>query len=131
MIKFGVRRALLQAASFLLISAGLCGCGGDGKIVSGSGADTGGEQKDQAMGRYVESEIPLPEGIAFDSVVSFQDGPDGKPLLFTRRDIDGKTEFTGYLLAEDMTWEEKECGWLNQLGLSYDCLLYTSPSPRD
>lgn len=128
MIKFGVRRALLQAASFLLISAGLCGCGGDGKIVSGSGADTGGEQKDQAMGRYVESEIPLPEGIAFDSVVSFQDGPDGKPLLFTRRDIDGKTEFTGYLLAEDMTWEEKECGWLNQLGLSYEygkaCISY-------
>lgn len=120
MIKFTGRRALLQAASLLLISATLYGCGRDGKVVSGSGEDTGREQKNQAMGRYVESEIPLPEGITFDSVISFQDGPDGKPLLFTRRDINGVTEFTGYLLSEDMSWEEKECGWLNRLELSYE-----------
>ena len=88
--------------------------------MSSSGEDKGREQKNQAMGRYVESEIPLPEGITFDSVISFQDGPDGKPLLFTRRDINGVTEFTGYLLSEDMSWEEKECGWLNRLELSYE-----------
>lgn len=119
MIKFGGKKALLQMASLLLISTSLYGCGRDGSVVSGSGDDTGGGQKNRAMGRYVESEIPLPEGITFDSVISFQDGPDGAPLLFTRRDINGVAEFTGYLLSEDMAWEEKECGWLNRLELSY------------
>lgn len=118
-MKFAGKKILLQAA-VLLAAAGLYGCSGDGKVVSGPESDAGGGQKNQAMGRYVESEIPLPEGVTYDSVVSFQEGPEGKPVLFVRENNNGTAEYTGYLLSEDLTWEERTCGWLNQLALNYE-----------
>lgn len=120
MKKSRIKRAVLQILSLLMVTAGLYGCSGDGKVVSNPEGGGGGQQKNQAMGRFTETEVPLPDGIAYDSVISFLNGPDGKPVLFVRKDVDGTAEFTGYLLSEDITWEEKTCGWLNQLGLSYE-----------
>ena len=119
MKKMKLKRIFLQTAALMMAVAGLYGCGRDGTVVSASGDGTDG-QKTQAMGRYMEHEIPLPEGVTYASVISFQQGPEGKPFLFTKKDANGAAAFTGYLLNEDMTWEEKECGWLNGLGLSYE-----------
>lgn len=118
MMKIGSKRIVLQAAVLLLAAAALCGCGGDGKVVADQDTGAGGQQKSQAMGRYVESEIVLPEGITYEAVISFQSSPDGKPVLFTKNEVNGTAEFTGYLLTDSLTWEEKACKWLNQLELA-------------
>lgn len=118
MRKPGIKRIVLQAALFLS-TALLSGCGGDGKVVSNPDGDGERQQKLQAMGRYVESEIPMPEGITYESVVGFLEGPEGRTALFARENKNGVADYTGYLLSEDLTWEEKACGWLDQLELDY------------
>ncbi len=118
-MKLRIKRVFLLIASLLMAATSLYGCSGDGKVVSKPKGEGSGQQQVQAMGRYTENEVPLPDGLAYGSVIGFQDGPDGNPVLFTRKEVDGTAAFTAYLLSEDMTWEEKECGWLTQLGLSY------------
>lgn len=119
MNKLRMKRMLSQIAFFFVVTVGLYGCSRDGSIVSDPEADAGGQQKVQAMGRYAESDIALPEGVTLDSISSFQNGPKGELILFTQKELDGKTEYTAYLLSENMTWTTKECGWLNQLELPY------------
>lgn len=114
MKKIKRKRLLLLIVTFLTAAFSLCGCKGDGEAVYDSNNDADGEQRNQAMGKYAESEVALPEGVAFDSVVNFLNGPDGEPILVTRKVDHGVAEFTGYILSEDLTWEEKDCGWLNQ-----------------
>ena len=104
----------------LAAAASLYGCSRDGKVISDPEGAAAGTQKNQALGRYAESEVPLPEGVTYDSGLGFLEGPDGRPVLFARKEKNGTAEFTAYLLSEDLTWEEKECGWLNQLGLKYE-----------
>lgn len=104
----------------LAAAASLYGCGRDGKVISDPEGAAAGTQKNQALGRYAESEVPLPDGVTYDSGLRFLEGPDGRPVLFARKENNGTAEFTAYRLAEDLTWEEKECGWLNQLGLKYE-----------
>ena len=107
-------------ALILAAAASLYGCSRDGKVISDPEGAAAGTQKNQALGRYAESEVPLPEGVTYDSGLGFLEGPDGRPVLFARKEKNGTAEFTAYLLSEDLTWEEKECGWLNQLGLKYE-----------
>lgn len=118
--KFGIKRIFLQVLAFLLVTTTLSACKKDGGIVSDPESDTGGKQKSQAMGRYVESEISLPEGIEFNSIISFQNGLEGKPMLFTKKEDNGTIKYTYYILSEDLTWEEKDCKWLNQPGMTYN-----------
>lgn len=122
MKKICIKTVFLQMTFVLLAAAALFGCGRDGKIVSDPKVDAGDRQNNQAMGRYAESEFSLPEGIEYDTVLSFQNGPEGQPLFFTKKNHNGVAEFKGYLLTEDLTWEEKECGWLNRLGLEFEYL---------
>lgn len=117
--KFRLKGVFLQIITFLLITVSLYGCKKDGSIVSNSENDIGEQQKNQAMGRYVENEISLPEGIEFNSIISFQNGLEGKPMLFTKKENNGIIEYTYYVLSQDLTWEKKDCNWLNQLELPY------------
>lgn len=119
MTKYKINRKLKHLALLLMTAACLYGCSRDGNVVYSPESGAKEAQKEQAMGRYTESEIPLPEGVTFHSAVTFFKGPDGKMVLITREDVNGTAEYTGYLLSEDLTWEEKECGWLNQLKLDY------------
>lgn len=116
----GIKRIFLQIIAFLLVTVSLYGCNKDGSIVSNSESDAGGAKKNQAMGRYVENEIPLPEGIEYNSIISFQNGLEGKPMLFTQKENNGMIEYTYYVLSQDLTWEKKDCEWLNQLELTYN-----------
>lgn len=114
------RNRITFIMAFILAAAvSLTGCSADGKEVSGPGNDTDTQKQNQAVGRYVESEIPLPEGIEHGSVIAFLNGPEGENVLFTRKEKDGLSVFSAYLLSGDMAWEEKDCAWLNQLGLTF------------
>ena len=91
----------------LAAAASLYGCSRDGKVISDPEGAAAGTQKNQALGRYAESEVPLPEGVTYDSGLGFLEGPDGRPVLFARKEKNGTAEFTAYLLSEDLTWEER------------------------
>ncbi len=114
------RNRITFIMAFILAAAvSLVGCSRDGEAVIDPQNGTDGQDRNQAVGRYVESEIALPEGLTYGSVIAFLNGPEGENVLFTRKEKDGLSVFSAYCLSEDLTWEEKDCTWLNQLGIAY------------
>ncbi len=121
--------AMVTAAG--LVAAMLSGCGsaGNGQESDGmenrkedglpgqkgDGLETGkdgGSDRPVAMGRYVETEIPLPEKAAQDGFVSLFYGRDDKLELYTS--IRDKAEnITGVrrFLREEEDWKEDEGWW--------------------
>lgn len=113
-------RLLVVLLIAVLVAMSLSGCSSDGKKVSEPEDKHGSGQGGKAMGRYTESEIPLPEGISHSSIINFQNGKDGNPVLFTKEEKDGKADFSAYLLTDGFAWEKQECRWLDELGLDYE-----------
>lgn len=71
MRKNRIKRVLLQMTLILAAAASLYGCSRDGKVISDPEGAAAGTQKNQALGRYAESEVPLPEGVTYDSGLGF------------------------------------------------------------
>lgn len=94
-----------------------------GSLLAGCGAaedtkdpvppsETGKEEEIEPMGRYVETEIELPEGIENDRFISFFRGKDGKLELYTALPNDqGNLTEAKRFVREGDGWKQEEAWW--------------------
>lgn len=79
---------------------------------SGKSERNAAEGENPAMGRYVEKEMAVPEGVGEDSLVSFFRGPDETLELYTARMGDkGDREDARRFLWKEEKWQEDEGWW--------------------
>lgn len=111
--------SILLAALILMVN--LTGCQKDGTIVSNPQSSESGSGKNVPMGRYVENEIKLPDGITMKSTVNMWKDSDGKIVLLTKNVSQNKAEFSSYQLSGS-SWNQKPLTWLNDLKLDSEGL---------
>ena len=96
------KQLLSVAAALSLVVTGVTGCGGAKKAEENSQGQNS-ENSSRAMGRYLEEELPMPEGIS--EIVDLQIQEDGT-LGMLARTGDGRIQF--YKTADQgKTWKEE------------------------
>lgn len=90
------------------------GISGENKDVSGTGTSSSGEesaQMDTSMGRYVETELTVPEEMLFS------DYPDGSIQLLDSGEVAVAEKISGIYTSADkgMTWTRKDTPWFAEL----------------
>lgn len=124
------KRTLAMALAVVLCVLGLAGCSNSGPGGENENQKNGNQENDSqgteddkdgstAMGRYMEEEILLPElstSPYMESNLSMARDQDGSFILF-RGAYEKETlkEVTGFKLTKDMTWEEYDVSWLDDL----------------
>lgn len=109
-IKNRIRKTL---ALFLIavLAVGAAGCGGGQE-------KTDGPAKDTTKGRYVESALPLPEGVSADDILQIGKYEGKLFFLEVRKSEEEPYFFTEYIQDGQGSFEKKDCDWLNGLELT-------------
>lgn len=106
--KYGRWTAALLTMAFLVNVLGGCGKGetqaGGASGTGGGGSSIGGDTTEQSRGRYVETEVALPEELADWTINDIFSAEDRVHLLATKEE-DGKTTFR--------EWEQQESGFVD------------------
>lgn len=111
------KKMFAACLAVILVLLSLSACSKDGKIVSDQKEDGGKGNEIQAMGRYIEKNIELPEGETLRTLIGMDKNPEGKIVLFTEDKSETYAKYSTYTLMEDGKWEKEELQWLNDMKL--------------